>query len=575
MKKVQLRKWQAEAIEKALSYFDKKKKNLFLINAAPGSGKTRAACVLAQRLFEKQLIDRVFVIAPLSKVVDQWEDDFADFTGKYMTRLSVDEIMGDGAFDRSLTWNAVGNFLGEIQAVCRDQKVLVVCDEIHHAAEGKTWGMNLRDAFADAKFILALTGTLARSDNKDIALLNPHPTEEASYTLTYGEAIKKGYCRPVYFHRHESEFTCKLRDGGSAIVSSKKDELKPIISNIKGGKFFEKTHNFERLIYYFDRHKDGKPKINGYHGAMLLEGNELLNEIRDRHPNAGGLIVAPSKEGAEYMCDLLLKMKEKPILVHDGIDDAKRRIDRFRKSKTLKWLVSVKMVSEGVDIPRLRFLLYIPSAMTEVFFRQAIGRVVRQEFNNDNNPAQVLMPRVRVLEEYAKRIREEIPKELKDIVIDEPKVCPKCGNELKEDDIRCSYCGYAPSKMQGRKRCDECAALNPLNAKTCHECGNSFSNIRFNYDEYLKELFVKAFVDGGIQGMDEFEQDILSEAAEWMRENSDEGTIIRIIELMGRDPSPADKAIIKKLFQDFKEEVTEAIINKLKDKGVTIPPDLA
>jgi superfamily II DNA or RNA helicase len=55
---------------------------------------------------------------------------------------------------------------------------------------------------------------------------------------------------------------------------------------------------------------------------------------------------------------------------------ASRRIAEFASSDR-RWLVSVLMVSEGVDIPRLRVGVYATAARTELFFRQVVGRFIR------------------------------------------------------------------------------------------------------------------------------------------------------------------------------------------------------
>ena len=82
-------------------------------------------------------------------------------------------------------------------------------------------------------------------------------------------------------------------------------------------------------------------------------------------PNAGGLIIAPSIEMAEYMVALLEKIEgEKPMLVHSQMPNPNSKIRAFRETDK-RWLVPVAMVSEGVDIKRLRVLLYLPNAMTE------------------------------------------------------------------------------------------------------------------------------------------------------------------------------------------------------------------
>ena len=61
------------------------------------------------------------------------------------------------------------------------------------------------------------------------------------------------------------------------------------------------------------------------------------------------------------------------------------------------------MVSEGVDIKRLRVLVFLPNAKTELFFRQAMGRVVCTTEENDLSFANVIMPTDKTFDLYARR----------------------------------------------------------------------------------------------------------------------------------------------------------------------------
>ena len=125
---------------------------------------------------------------------------------------------------------------------------------------------------------------------------------------------------------------------------------------------------------------------------MIESGSEKLDDLRHRMPNAGGLVIAPNIQMAEYMVALLEKIEgDRPMLVHSQMPNPNSKIAAFRETDK-RWLVSVAMVSEGVDIKRLRVLLYLPNAMTELAFRQAIGRVVRTMDKDDDTRAYVVMP---------------------------------------------------------------------------------------------------------------------------------------------------------------------------------------
>jgi superfamily II DNA or RNA helicase len=202
-----------------------KKDRHFLINAAPGAGKTLAACAIAKTLLDSEEIARVIVIAPRTQVVTQWAEDFTRVTGRHMGKVTAkDGELGDLGMDICATWSAIQGLWPELQAVCQSSKVLVICDEHHHAAVEAAWGESAGGAFESAKFVLVLTGTPIRSDGAESVWLAyddsgaiSHP-EEGTYTLTYGDAVELGYCRPITFHKHQGKFTVDL--GGEEVKVS-------------------------------------------------------------------------------------------------------------------------------------------------------------------------------------------------------------------------------------------------------------------------------------------------------------------------------------------------------------------
>src|SRR5207248_820064 len=97
---------------------------------------------------------------------------------------------------------------------------------------------------------------------------------------------------------------------------------------------------------------------------------------------------------------------ERPELVTSDEPDASARIARFA-SGTRRWLVSVLMVSEGVDIPRLRVGVYASAARTELFFRQVVGRFVRRTPVPARQMSYLLLPADDRLKRLALQIEEE------------------------------------------------------------------------------------------------------------------------------------------------------------------------
>jgi hypothetical protein len=109
-------------------------------------------------------------------------------------------------------------------------------------------------------------------------------------------------------------------------------------------------------------------------------------------PDAGGLVIASDQTAARAYAKLLAEIcGEKPVVVLSDDAGASGRIAAFASS-TQRWLVAVRMVSEGVDIPRLAVGVYATSASTPLYFAQAIGRFVR--VRRPGETASVFLPSV-------------------------------------------------------------------------------------------------------------------------------------------------------------------------------------
>jgi superfamily II DNA or RNA helicase len=508
------RQWQIDCHNKALKWFvEIKTHKQFIINAAPASGKTVAACLIAKNLFECGKIDRIIIIAPQAGVTHQWAKEIKNMLGLHMEKVnSSDDLKMSSLTDHiCATWQALNNIQDAVQAICNKQKVLVICDEHHHAALEASWGASADSAFQKAKYCLILTGTPIRTDGKQCTWLSLGKNnqfifpKEGMYELNYGKAVDLGYCVPATFHRFEGLFTVDLGNGSKVPVSSK---IKPKLSkSLKKDPVVQNSIDFFKLTKLKKYEKDGStPSKNSYLGLMIEFGINKLIQKKNELPEAGGLIIAPDILTAEYMAKLVeLISGKKAIIVHSNMKNSQKKINTFRRNVSIDWLVSVAMVSEGVDIPRLRSVIYIPNALTELAFRQALGRVVRKCGNEDYSSASFIMPPLSVFENYAKRIEIEmgISKGVNSKIL--KKVCPKCSHKNDFSNKNCNSCNYkfAMSNQVNFKTCQICSTLNPITSKVCQNCGQSFQT---SINVSLKE----ALRDGAIiRGNQYLENDVL------------------------------------------------------------------
>ena len=509
MNEIQLRPWQSEAIKKALHWLTQEQTDFrFLLNVAPGAGKTICACVIAKELLDRNEIERVVVIAPRTEVVRQWGREFESILGRQMTKVTgADSQITDYGIDICANWQSIANLEDGFQSLCSRYKTLVICDEYHHAAIEAAWGIGVNKSFVDAKYRILLSGTPVRTDGARTIAYDDEgiieAPEEGTYSLTYGESVKEKYCRPATFHRHEGVFNVVLENDDKITVSSK--EQAGISGGLKMIKGLQEALNFYKLACTPKYIGDGKtPDPKSYQASMLKAGIEKLNEAREIIPNAGGLVIARNILVADYMAELLESMGEQAVIVHSHIPNVDSRITAF-KNNDKKWLVSVGMISEGVDIPRLRVLVYLPSSQTELTFRQSMGRVVRTFGHDDISSAYVVMPSILTFEEYASRVEEEMRVVGVDIEIKNLKVCPECNNQCPKKAKKCGACGYVfPKRSPSFKECSKCQAKNPLGRKTCQDCGNPFVTSH-NFEISLKEA---VRIGAIIRGMDLSEEEV-------------------------------------------------------------------
>ena len=129
--------------------------------------------------------------------------------------------------------------------------------------------------------------------------------------------------------------------------------------------------------------------------------------MRREQPDAGGLVIATDQEHARGIAALLqarfgTRRASSPPTTRTPPPGSPPS-----PSGTEPWLVAVRMVSEGVDIPRLRVGVYATTTATELFFRQAVGRLVRWTRGVPRQRAWLFIPddpRLRIL---AARIAEQ------------------------------------------------------------------------------------------------------------------------------------------------------------------------
>lgn len=381
--------WQTRALDKYIAH----DRDDFLLEGTPGCGKTRFAAEAANRKKQAGIIERIVVVVPTSHLRKQTAVAFKKWTG-----LDLDYKWESGSIFPGapfagvvVTYSAVGKGPAIFRVAASRLSTMVILDEIHHANAEANWGTGLTHAFDIATCRLLLSGTPFRSDNGAIPFVRyVDGVGVPDESIGYGEALAAGVVRYVYFPR------C----GGS----------------------MEWAVDWARYTATFEDDLDAIGQSRRLRTALQADGGHLSGMLQDAHadlmqkrqddPDAGGLVVTMDQTHAQSVARQLAKLTgTAPVVVISDDPDSSGKLDAFAKSGA-PWLVAVRMVSEGVDIPRLRVGVYATNIVTAMYFRQFVGRVVRREADHDDHSAAVFIPDDPRLRAHALQIREQIEAEL-------------------------------------------------------------------------------------------------------------------------------------------------------------------
>jgi superfamily II DNA or RNA helicase len=385
-----LRAWQQRALE-ALHARDGRghQGEAFLASATPAAGKTTFGLRVAYDLLNAGRVQRVAILAPTAHIARQWAADAA----RYGIDLEPNRPNAEGPEppDRqgvAVTYQAVAAGPAPHRKACAQRRTLLIADEPHHMGEDAAWGATTMDAFARAELRLLLSGTPFRSDNSPIPWVeyDADGFSSADYTYTYTDALVDGVCRPITFVPYDGDMEW-MSDG-----RRRRADFSVALP---------RAEDARRLRTALDSGGDWVRRV-------LRDADARLAQIRaGDHPDAGGLVVAIDKQHAVELAARLEAISgEPPMVVTSDEADASQRIARYAAG-TQRWIVSVLMVSEGVDIPRLRVGVYATSARTELFFRQVVGRFIRRSPAPRRQMSFLFLPSDLTLKTLANRIEEE------------------------------------------------------------------------------------------------------------------------------------------------------------------------
>jgi len=379
-----LRAWQRQALEQLAGW----EGGSFLISAAPGAGKTRPSLVLARELLRARAVRRVAIVCPTAPLTRQWAAAAAQ-QGVPVVPDSEELRPPKDFVGVAVTYARVASSAARWAKECSTD-TLVIADEAHHLGDELAWGVGFATAFSTARRHLLLSGTPFRSDATPIPGVRYDGDGVAvpDVSYTYADAVRDGVCRPVTFIPYDG--TLQWRSGDDVVEAG----FDTVLTGREASRRYRTAISTDL--------PDGLPRI-------LATAHAKLRECRaGGHRDAGGLVVAADSVHARAVAKLLREVTGKaPTVVLHTEQGAARKLAAFTGSRD-EWIVAVNMVSEGVDIPRLRVGVYASAAKTPLVFRQIVGRFVRTIPGRPADMSWLYLPGDPVLRSHAEEVEGEL-----------------------------------------------------------------------------------------------------------------------------------------------------------------------
>lgn len=365
-----LRQWQLVA----LKVFQETRGSV-LVEACPGAGKTRFALEAAYRMFQSGEVNRLLIVAPTVRIVQQWVQVAEGLGGAPKLPLApatwrptdpIYETLCGAAF----TWSTLCCNSTQMAALAGEPgyRTLVILDEVHHAGVGHSFGLAAQQSFNAAAYrILSLTGTAFRTEDPIVFVRHVEGKVVPDFSYSYGEALNDGACRPVRF----------VQIGGSTTFQTPDCQIHEVT--------FDEELTDKGESYRLRTALDARGNLLEF---MIRQADLDLARLRtSSDANAGGLVVCMDCDHADAVAEILTRVTgSRPVVAYSRLNDdnditGARAIEAFVQGSD-PWLVSVAMVSEGADIRRLRSVIYATNVIAQLSFRQIVGRVVRSDPEN-------------------------------------------------------------------------------------------------------------------------------------------------------------------------------------------------
>lgn len=417
---MELREWQQECLG---DYVSKNMPEHYCVEAPPATGKTILALSLADRRIRSGVSKSVFVITHQEPTKFAW----AKTATLLNINLNPNHKTGPIADDYNGVCATVQQIFASPEsakwfaAQLKEPGCFVIVDEVHHYGEDNNWG-NFAELARDTARVV-LSGTPFRSSQCRISLW---------------KYDADGFGRPDYKYSKEQAYVDRLipkihfatANGpiDYTVYASSHTGLTATQFNYEDLTDVESDQYGRAILNFSD------PETPAF-SKNVKELTEWCRQQRKRnHPNAGLHFLCDNiKHAIKVAAKIRAITNEEASLVVSNVDysmdeeladyqinvpsgAANELIDDFNRSDSM-WIVSVSMLNESVDIPRLRGLIWGSRKRTPLMFRQSIGRLERiyPGLDRDKQECRVIIPEVLPLVDLAKEFHEEQERAIREL----------------------------------------------------------------------------------------------------------------------------------------------------------------
>lgn len=327
----------------------------FLLVAIPGGGKTFASLSVVRNWIAAGTDRRTLIVVPTDNLKSQWQEEALAFGLELQTK-EFGTNFKDGFQGGVVTYQAVSKNHYLFKKLCSVAPTIAVFDEIHHCGDEESFGLGIKEGFSPAREKLLLSGTPWKTCGKSIPFVtyDGEGFSVAHFRYDYPDALQDDVVRYLMFSHATGKIEYDITGEIEFLTNDIDDD--------------SAADRLRKLLW----DTDGE-----FVSEQIRHAHNKLVECRKQIPDAAAMAACIDKVHAQKVAATIKAVTgcTPSVIVSDG-DVATDTIRNFRSSST-EWLVCVRQVSEGTDIKRLQVLCYLTNWVTELFFRQLIGRVSR------------------------------------------------------------------------------------------------------------------------------------------------------------------------------------------------------